>query len=101
MSSAGLSWSIAPQPPRVGPATLSLSLTDAASRPIVGARWQIEGQMTHPGMRPVVLNVAAVVDGSYAGQFSFTMAGDWVLVVRADWADGQWLERSLPLRVEP
>jgi hypothetical protein len=98
---ASLSWSLSPDPPRVGPAVLSLTLADSDSQPVAGAVWRIEGHMTHPGMRPVVAEGFAVADGRYEARLEFTMAGDWVLLARADWAPGQRLERSLPVRVAP
>ena len=99
--SGDFSWTLSPDPPKVGPAVLALSLTDARARPVTGARWRIEGHMTHPGMRPVVAEVTEGTRGRYEARFSFTMAGDWVLLARAEWAPDQRLERSLAVRVSP
>ncbi len=96
-----LSWTLSPDPPRIGPAVFALSLVDLASRPVVGARWQLEGQMTHPGMRPAVAEVTPVAAGRYEARLSFSMAGDWVVLARADWGEGQRLERIIPVRVGP
>src|SRR5262249_6436333 len=41
---------VAPLPPRVGPSTITLNLFDAAGKPIAGARVNLEGNMSHPGM---------------------------------------------------
>lgn len=98
---ARLSWTVSPDPPRVGPAVLALSLEDLQGRPVNGARWQVEGDMTHPGMRPIRAIVAPPAGGRYEARLHFTMAGDWVLLVRADWEVGRSLERSIPLRVAP
>jgi hypothetical protein len=96
-----LSWTLSPDPPRVGPAVLSLSLVDGEARPVRGARLRIEGDMTHPGMRPIAAEGTPRADGGYEARLTFTMAGDWVLLVRADWAEGQLLERAIPVRVGP
>jgi hypothetical protein len=99
--SGDFSWTLAPDPPKVGPAVLALTLRDAEARPVTGARWRIEGHMAHPGMQPVVAQVTEKAEGRYEARFSFTMAGDWVLVTRVEWAPEQVLERSLALRVSP
>src|SRR5688572_9426419 len=44
---------VTPDPPKKGPATVTLKLADSAGKPIVGARVNLEGNMSHPGMRPV------------------------------------------------
>ena len=51
-SSVLVSCDISPQPPKVGPAVISLRLSDAG-RPVAGARVTLEGDMTHAGMSPV------------------------------------------------
>jgi hypothetical protein len=98
---AQLAWTLSPDPPRVGPAILVLRLTDAQARDVAGARLSLVGQMAHPGMQPVVAEVAAGAPGRYEARFSFTMAGDWVLLARAEWAQGGRLERAIPVRVAP
>ena len=85
----------------MGPAVLALSLVDGDARPVRGARFRIEGDMTHAGMRPIAAEVTPHADGRYEARLTFTMAGDWVLLVRADWAEGRRLERSIPVRVGP
>jgi YtkA-like protein len=98
---AQLSWSFSPDPPRIGPAVLSLRLTDARARPVSGARWSLEGHMMHPGRRPVVAEVTAGANGLYEARLAFSMAGDWVIVARAEWAEGGRLQQSIPVRVAP
>ena len=36
-----------------GSETISFSLTNASHQPVAGARVQVEGDMSHPGMAPV------------------------------------------------
>jgi YtkA-like len=89
---------VAPQPPRVGPATITLSLADAAGKPVAGARVSLEGNMTHPGMRPVFGEAGEVGEGSYRASIDFTMGGDWIILVRVDLPDGQKLEREFEVK---
>ncbi len=98
---ADLSLTIQGESPRVGPALVVLTLTDASKRPVTGARVSVEGLMTHPGMAPVAATVEEKGQGGYEARLDFTMAGDWMLLARADWAGGGTLERRLSVRVAP
>jgi hypothetical protein len=100
-TTARLVWTLSPDPPRVGPAVLSLFLADPDSKPVAGARWRLEGHMTHPGMPPVLADATAVGAGRYEARLTFTMAGDWVVLAEAEWGSSERLERSLPVRVAP
>jgi YtkA-like len=86
---------ITPQPPRVGPASVTLRLTDAAAKPVVGAHIAIEGDMSHPGMSPVFGEAKESATGRYEGQIDFAMAGDWVLLFHITLPDGRKLERQV------
>jgi hypothetical protein len=93
-----LDWRIAPDPPRVGPLRISLDLTDAATgHPLGGARLRIEGDMSHPGMPPVLAKAREVAPGRYEAPFELGMAGDWVLLVDAVLSDGRRLHRQIDL----
>ena len=86
---------ISPSPPRVGPATVSLKLTDfLASKPVSGARVTLEGNMTHAGMTPVFAEAKESEPGSYRATLEFTMAGDWVVLLHASLPDGRKIERQ-------
>jgi hypothetical protein len=89
---------ISPHPPQVGRATLSLKLSDAAAKPLTGARVTLEGNMTHPGMIPVYAGATEVEPGRYRASLEFTMGGDWVVLVQAALPDGRKLERQLDIR---
>jgi hypothetical protein len=86
---------IDPDPPRLGPATVTLALRDAEGQPISGATVRIEGNMSHAGMVPVFADAAEVAPGRYRAELEFTMGGDWFLLVRADLPDGRSLERTI------
>lgn len=72
---------ISPQPARVGPVTVTLSVTDTSSRPVSGLHLKMEADMSHPGMSPVFADAAETQPGRYQSQLSLGMAGDWVVLV--------------------
>jgi hypothetical protein len=90
------SWALEPEPPAVGPPTLTrITLRDAQHAPVAGARLRLEGHMSHPGMTPVIAAVTERRAGEYEAQMPFSMAGDWVLVLTGELADGSRLTRQL------
>jgi len=92
-SSLGLEIGISPTPPAVGPARLIITLQDTLGNPMDGARVEVEGNMSHAGMAPVFETARAQGNGLYVvPAFRFTMAGDWVLTVRATLPGGESTE---------
>ena len=89
---------IAPQPPAVGVATVSLKVTDEAGRTVTGAKIKIEGNMSHPGMAPVFAEAGEVAPGRYQAPFEFNMSGDWVLLIDLTLPDGRKLQRQLEVK---
>jgi len=88
---------VSPSPPRMGPAEVTVTLKDPSGRPVEGARVEVEGNMSHPGMVPVLGTGEEVAPGVYRVGLRFTMAGDWFLVVRADLPNGSHLEKTMDL----
>jgi hypothetical protein len=86
---------IDPDPPRLGLATVTISLRNAEQEPISGAAVEIEGNMSHAGMVPVFATASEVAPGRYQAGLDFTMGGDWFLLVRADLPDGRSLEHKI------
>lgn len=84
-----------PDPPRLGPAMVTIALRNAEGQPISGATVEIEGNMSHAGMVPVLASASEVAPGRYTADLEFTMGGDWFLLVRADLPDGRSLERKI------
>ncbi len=82
-------WMVSPEPPRVGPATITLTPTDTSGVPVEGADLTLEGTMTHPGMPPVFAEAREESPGIYRASFEFTMAGDWVIIIIATLPDGR------------
>lgn len=93
----GVELVVEPSPPRIGPATLTVTLTGAGGEPLTGAQVELEGNMSHAGMVPVFADAAEVAPGQYRADLEFTMGGDWFILVRAELADGRSLERQIDL----
>jgi hypothetical protein len=86
---------LSPSRPAVGPATVEVSLFDTSGAPVKGAGVEVEGNMSHAGMVPVLARAEEAGDGRYLSRdFRFTMAGDWNLIVRADIPGGGKAARS-------
>jgi hypothetical protein len=86
---------IQPMPARIGLATVTVRLSDPAGQPVRQARIALEADMAHPGMRPEFGLAREVGAGRYQGQLTFTMAGDWVVVIHATLPGGRKLERQM------
>jgi hypothetical protein len=86
---------VAPDPPHAGPATVTVTLSDADGRSIDGAAVKLEGNMNHAGMVPVMAEATEVSPGRYEASLEFTMGGDWFILVQATLADGRTLERQI------
>lgn len=86
---------IVPWPARIGVATVTLRLSGAGGQPLRQARIALEADMAHPGMRPEFGEAREIAAGRYRGQLTFTMAGDWVVVIHVTLPGGQKLERQM------
>ena len=84
----------APQPPRVGPITVSFHLNNSA-KPVTGAHVSLEADMTHAGMAPVFGDAREVAPGQYQGQLTLTMGGDWVVLMHITLPDGHTVEEQM------
>lgn len=91
-----LAWRAEPHPPRVGPGRILFTLTDRTTgEPVAGAEVRLEGNMSHPGMQPVLATAAEVAPGKYEAPLAFTMAGDWFILFEGTLADGRPLHRQV------
>ena len=86
---------IEPQPPQIGPATITARLAGTDGQAIQGADVELEGNMSHAGMVPVIGQAEEVAPGSYRAEMEFTMGGDWFILVRAKLPDGRSMERKV------
>jgi hypothetical protein len=89
---------ISPAPARVGPAAISLTLSDTAGNPVTGAQIMVEADMSHPGMRPLFEKANEQGAGRYRAHLEFPMAGDWVLLLHVTVPGGNKFERQIEVR---
>ncbi len=93
-SDIAVTLAVTPQPPRVGPATVVITLIDRDEKPVTGATVKLEGNMSHAGMVPLFADMQEVAPGRYEAVLEFTMGGDWFILVRATLPDGrEWEHR--------
>jgi YtkA-like len=90
---------VLPEPPRVGPEDVQISLLDSRNQLIPGAQISIEANMSHPGMQPLFAHASARGDTTYRAALNFSMPGDWVLSLHATLSDGASADAQLPLTV--
>jgi hypothetical protein len=91
----GIEWAFESTPAIAGTnTTVRVTLANRSGRPLTGAKLQIEGHMSHPGMTPAVSALADRGNGRYDGTLGLNMAGDWTLVVAGTLADGRRLTRE-------
>ncbi len=94
-----IGYEITPQPAKIGPATVAIKLSDAAMKPVTGARVTLEADMSHPGMAPAFGEAQEVAPGRYQGRLEFSMAGDWVVQVHVTLPSGQQSYQQIEVRV--
>jgi hypothetical protein len=83
-------WQMVPAAPVVGRESLAdVTLRFSNGDAVVGARLNLEGHMSHPGMAPVIARLTEAGDGKYSARLTLTMGGDWVMFVDGQLADGR------------
>jgi len=92
---AQVDLTLAPSPPVVGQADVTVKLATASGDPIKGAEVRLEGNMNHAGMKPTFADLAEADGGAYQGSLEFTMGGDWYVLVTATTSDGARIERQI------
>jgi hypothetical protein len=90
---------VVPSPPAVGHSHLELKLTDPEGQPVQGSTISVRGDMTHPGMTPVLAEATELGGGRYTAAFEWTMAGDWIVTIEVELPDGVIFERTFDLSV--
>ncbi len=90
--------SISPELVRVGPASITLQLTDSGGKPVAGAKIAIEADMSHAGMSPVFAAASEAEPGRYQSHLDFPMAGDWVVLLHITLPGGKKLERQFDVK---
>lgn|SRR5690606_19173178 len=77
------------EPPAVGMATVTARVSDAVG-PVTGAEVEARGDMTHAGMAPALARLEEAEPGSYTtSEFDLSMAGDWIITIEVEAADGR------------
>lgn len=94
-SAITMKWQIIPDPPEVGMATIQITLTDSTEQSVTGAQIELEGNMSHPGMQPVMASAEEVAPGEYEAPLEFTMAGQWFILVKSTLSDGSVIEKQI------
>jgi hypothetical protein len=89
---------VSPQPPRVGPVTITLRVIDSSGQPVPGARIRLEGNMSHAGMVPAFADAAEIERGRYRAILELSMAGDWVVLVHLTLPNGSKLDRQFEIK---
>jgi YtkA-like len=93
-----LTHEVSPHPPRVGPVTITLRLTDTAGTPVNGARISLEANMSHAGMEPVFADARETEPGRYQSSMELSMAGDWFILVHVTLQDGRKIDRQFEIK---
>lgn len=83
---------------------LIVQVADKAGKPITNAMVNVEGNMQHAGMAPVMGKAASdeadgKADGRYQIPFAFDMLGDWIITVSVKNADNTTVQRDIPVTV--
>ena len=88
-----------PSPAMVGDASLIITLRDKADNAIENATVRVKGDMTDDAVEPVLGEVVGGNYGVYSVPFAWPMAGDWVVTVEVESADGTRQEQTFDLSV--
>lgn len=96
-SDVQLEWVIIPSPPSVGEANLEITLQDSLNNAITGADLLIEGNMSHPGMQPIIADAEEIEPGVYSAPVEFGMGGDWFFIIKSTLPDNRVIERQIDI----
>jgi hypothetical protein len=89
---------IEPDPPKVGPATVTVKLRGADAQPVRATTLKLEGNMSHAGMEPVFADAKEEAPGVYRARMEFTMGGDWFILLDGKLADGRPLKKKIDVK---
>lgn len=93
-----LAYEVSPLPTRIGDVTITVRMTEASGKPVAGARVSLEGNMTHPGMVPVLVEAKEIAPGRYQSIMKLSMAGDWYVMVHVTLPDGRELDQEFEIK---
>lgn len=89
---------LTPDPPVLGPLDVRVRIEERGV-PVRDAKVSIEGNMSHPGMKPELADARMIEAGTYSASITMTMKGDWYLLVSAELVDGRVITSTLNLRL--
>lgn len=81
--------------PRVGEEAQVLITLTQDGAPVSGATLTVEGNMTHAGMEPLILEARESEPGRYRAPLTWTMGGAWIVTVRGTLPDGTAVEQTV------
>jgi hypothetical protein len=87
-----------PDPAVVGDAALTVTVTRDGA-PLADAPVSVRGDMTHAGMRPVLVDATTDASGSVSIPFTWTMGGDWIVTVSVTLPDGSEVAQQFDVSV--
>jgi hypothetical protein len=90
---------VEPSPPVTGEAKLIVTLADSEGAPVSGAQISVRGDMTHPGMVPVLAEADCDDAGRCEVPFEWTMGGDWIVDITVTLPDGTTAAQRFDYRV--
>ncbi len=89
-----------PQKPAIGPAPVRVYVLGSDNKAVAGATVAVTGIMTHAGMEPVITDAAPTEVGLYQTEdFTFNMAGDWIVQADVTLPDGGEAKDELSVTV--
>ena len=80
---------VSPEPLMMGDATMIVTVTDSDGNPVDGATINLNANMSHAGMVPVIAETNESEDGVYEIPFEWTMGGDWIVTIEVTLANGE------------
>ncbi|MBX3080208.1 MAG: FixH family protein [Anaerolineae bacterium] len=86
-------------PFKMGQTELVVTLKDAQGTPIDNAKIEVQGDMTHAGMKPSLGSVDKGTQGQYKIPFDWSMGGDWVLTIKATLPDGRTASKRIEVTI--
>ena len=94
-----LDYSVDSEPKLGNQTTVTITVMDAAGKPVTDGVVEVVANMTHEGMLPVSASGQHAENGRYVATLDWTMTGDWQVTVTVKLADGQQIKRSFDEQV--
>lgn len=86
-------------PVKLGDGVVIITVTSGDNTPIADAAITVIGDMAHHGMRPIEGEGTYTDNGRYTVPLRWTMAGNWIVTVRATLPDGRQVEETFSQEV--